>query len=307
MSASPTSDNTSSHNHDLLQASTVYAENMIAARVNPTSRTVYEGRLRCIRQWLQRNGYEEHLTPDSFCTPLPHSVIFQFFGHLTAKAQQITASKRKISAICTDLENKAEYPTTDSPNKRHKNSDTAISVSTVRGYKSALLWKYNNQKIKLDPALNSELEGLIKGYQRTVATLKQSGDMDIQEGKDALSFIAYRMIAEKLAAFSDLRDSTSSSTFAWAFFVFQWNLIARSETVTSILLDHISWKQDALLIFVPKHKADQEGRRSDQPVHVYANPLQPAICPILALAVLIFSKSFRTTPRLFEGKLNCSL
>jgi hypothetical protein len=111
----------------------------------------------------------------------------------------------------------------------------------------------------MDKELNGQLESLIKGYQRTVATLKQSGDMDIHEGKDALSFMAYSMIASKLATFTDSRDSNTSSTFAWAFFVLQWNLIARSETVTAILLDHICWAQDSLMIYIPKHKADQEG------------------------------------------------
>jgi hypothetical protein len=111
----------------------------------------------------------------------------------------------------------------------------------------------------MDSVLKSQLEQLVKGYTRTVAQLKQSGDMKIHEGKDYLSFTAYRMLAKKLASMKDERASATSSSFAWAFFVVQWNLMARSESVTAILLDHISWTDDSLIIYIPKHKADQEG------------------------------------------------
>jgi hypothetical protein len=113
--------------------------------------------------------------------------------------------------------------------------------------------------LQLDAGLQTEMDSLIKGYTRTVATLKQTGDMEMQEGKDPLSFIAYRMIAKKLAMLVDDRDSTTAASFAWAFFTLQWNLLCRSESVTAILLDHIAWNNDSLVIFIPKHKGDQEG------------------------------------------------
>ena len=54
------------------------------------------------------------------------------------------------------------------------------------------------------------------------------------------------------------------------------------------MYDHITWNVDAMVFKFPKHKGDQEGRTSI-PKHVYANPLNPTICPILAFAVLVFS------------------
>jgi hypothetical protein len=229
-------DTISSSIQTIEDANTVYAENMIAARVNSNSQATYVGKLKCMRKWLVLHHYEQFLAPHLFHAPLPDSLVLQFFCQLTAPAQEITA-KRKRNAI--DSDNKHD----DSPNKRHKkNKSDPIKVSTLRGYKSALSWMYHNQKLKLESTLDSQIESLIRGYERTVADLKLSGDMAIQEGKEALSFTAYRMIADRLAP---------SSNFAWAFFLFQWNLIARSETVTALLLDHITWKQDALLVFVP--------------------------------------------------------
>jgi hypothetical protein len=73
------------------------------------------------------------------------------------------------------------------------------------------------------------------------------------------------------------------------------------------MLEHMSWYADSLIISLPKQKNDQEGSR-DYPRHIYANVYQPAICPILALGIQIFGKSFRTSIatkksyRLFEGE-----
>jgi hypothetical protein len=38
--------------------------------------------------------------------------------------------------------------------------------------------------------------------------------------------------------------------------------------------------------------------------HVYANPLQPEMCPVLAMAVFVFSSAYRPgagTHKVFEG------
>jgi hypothetical protein len=53
------------------------------------------------------------------------------------------------------------------------------------------------------------------------------------------------------------------------------------------------------LIFLMLHC---QGKRGNEPVHVYANPLDPVVCPILCLAVMIFSRSHRITPQLFPGQ-----
>ena len=47
-----------------------------------------------------------------------------------------------------------------------------------------------------------------------------------------------------------------------------------------------------MTVTFPKHKGDQEGR-DGIPKHVYANPNNPSICPILALAVFVFTVGHR--------------
>jgi hypothetical protein len=102
--------------------------------------------------------------------------------------------------------------------------------------------------------------------------------------------------------------------FAWPFLVLQWNLIARTATVSSMMMEHIGWEGDSLLISTPKHKGDQEGVKCFSR-HLYANPAAPEICPVLALAVLTFARSLRHDPssvdnaapanfRVFDGPNN---
>ena len=65
----------------------------------------------------------------------------------------------------------------------------------------------------------------------------------------------------------------------------QWNLIARATNVASVMMEHISWEADALLITLPELKGDQEGTNSVAR-HLYANAADPVICPVLALAIV---------------------
>lgn len=58
----------------------------------------------------------------------------------------------------------------------------------------------------------------------------------------------------------------------------------------------MEWSEDSLLIYFSVMKNDQSGDRARDPRHVYANPTNPAVCPILALAI------FLRLHKLFPGK-----
>ena len=135
------------------------------------------------------------------------------------------------------------------------------------------------------------------GFGRQVANAKQNGHMSITEGKQPISMSGYKMLA-------DLLIKVPMMLFAWPFFLLCWTLMARSNSVGNIMLQHISWKEDALIVGMAQHKGDKEGQNAFGR-HVYANPLNPTICPVLALAVLVFSKDYRdpnSRLQLFEGE-----
>ena len=65
--------------------------------------------------------------------------------------------------------------------------------------------------------------------------------------------------------------------------------MCRSASVGKIMFQHCDWKDDHLVVTFAKHKGDQDGEGLGNVKAVYANVHNPSICPILALAVLIFT------------------
>jgi hypothetical protein len=191
-----------------------------------------------------------------------------------------------------------------------KHKDDPLSISSVKQYKSALKWYYKECRLIIDPGVNQELDTLLRGYQRRVSEFKLDGKMPVFEGKYHLPFDGYRTVAALLFR----SEPFNQMLFAWPFLILQWNLIARTATVSSMMMEHIGWEGDALLITTPKHKGDQEGVKCFAR-HLYANPTNPALCPVLALAVVTFVRSLRHDPtstdpralssfRIFDGPNN---
>lgn len=104
-------------------------------------------------------------------------------------------------------------------------------------------------------------------------------------GKDVMKFGAYKYLATlALKAPEDCH----SAAMAHLFLLLQWNLLARSISVAVLCLNHFDWQGDSLGISFAMHKGDPAGTRSNYQRHVFANPFEPAICPILSLAIWVF-------------------
>ena len=67
----------------------------------------------------------------------------------------------------------------------------------VSGYKSALKDYYSNMEFDMSEDIVKMLKHFFEGYVRTIAKLKQDGIILITEGKQALSFGAYKFLALK--------------------------------------------------------------------------------------------------------------
>lgn len=94
--------------------------------------------------------------------------------------------------------------------------------------------------------------------------------------------------------------------FARAVLTITWNLMSRIGNGVSLCYSHLEWNEDHLGVYFVHQKNDQEGARPRDPKNVYANPLQPEICPILALAIywLVFPPTFTSkdaNPHIFPG------
>ncbi|ETK70682.1 hypothetical protein F441_13979, partial [Phytophthora nicotianae CJ01A1] len=114
------------------------------------------------------------------------------------------------------------------------------------------------------------------GYEKTVNNLKRNGLMKINGGKRDLRSSGVGLLALKLMTDTPTRKGHSWGTtlFGWCYF-------------------YMEWTEDCLSIEEQGHKGDQKGSEKFGK-HVYANPYTPCQCPILALAVHLFSCPERT-------------
>ncbi|KAH9141604.1 hypothetical protein AeRB84_014234, partial [Aphanomyces euteiches] len=141
--------------------------------------------------------------------------------------------------------------------------------------------------MKVPDELSMLITHFSSGYKREIAQAKEDGTMRHSEGKSAISWTGYEFLCMK-ALLNDDREHSSLLSMH-PFLVFCWNLMARSVSTASIRFEHVTWEGDCLIVQFERSKNDQEGNFSF-PRHVYANPLRPALCPILSLAILVFTR-----------------
>jgi hypothetical protein len=134
----------------------------------------------------------------------------------------------------------------------------------VSGYKSAIKDYYSNMEVEFSEDILKMFKQFFEGYVRRVAQLKQDGIMPIIEGKQAMSFKGYKILALKAGGQS---TDYSLAIFSHLYLLLCWNLIARCVSVGGLMYNHISWENDSMVIVFPSHKGDKEGRNA-LPKHV---------------------------------------
>ncbi|KAF0709314.1 hypothetical protein AaE_012913 [Aphanomyces astaci] len=149
------------------------------------------------------------------------------------------------------------------------------------------MFLHREEGVDMTDDMAAMMKDYVSGYKSDkFAKLKDSGEVPMTEGKAPLSFEGYRYLAQH--AISSTTDFSLVAT-VHPFLVLCWNLMARAVSTSSIRYEHIAWRGDALQIRYGLMKNDQEGRMSF-PRHIYASPLRPEICPILSLAILLFTR-----------------
>ena len=156
-----------------------------------------------------------------------------------------------------------------------KNKGNSLSYGSLLLYRSALSFLYREYRVSMPSDFEKDVHDAYSGLGRRGAK-----DSDGRAGKEPIDFQLYRALA---ALF--LKSGGKDTIFAHTMFVLSWNLMCRVSNMTNIRFEHLEWKEDALGIFFTHQKNDQMGQKPRDARHVYANPLQPEICPVLALAL----------------------
>ena len=181
------------------------------------------------------------------------------------------------------------------------NSRKNGKLLTADGYatkKSCVYHLYRISEVAYPPEVRQLLGQSVAGLKRQKARADQNEGNRIQVGKDSLKQEVYQLVCELL-----MESEDPTSIFAHFFLTLQWNLIGRSESVTMSHLSHIEIEDDALVLYFAHTKCDQTGLKKDEPWHIYANPLNPAVCAHLAMAKYLLSNSeiLKEGGKLFPG------
>lgn len=159
------------------------------------------------------------------------------------------------------------------------------TFSHVNHYASAVKFFYKSSKIQIALDLAATVQQFLAGYKRKTATLKLAGKMKMKEGKAALSFAAYRFLCTKMV---EQTHDFPQAIFGHCYLTLLWNLMARSVSAACVMPQHFGWFNDAMGVVFPKHKGDQGGDGAE-PKHIFANPYDPVVCPLLSLAIFLFT------------------
>ena len=79
--------------------------------------------------------------------------------------------------------------------------------------------------------------------------------------------------------------------------------MARSDNCVNIHVQHIQWRSDSLIYCFGTSKGDQTVDIVNDPWHIYANPKNPKMCPVIALSKYFFyhPDTLTTNSKLFPG------
>jgi hypothetical protein len=168
------------------------------------------------------------------------------------------------------------------------------SYSAMNGMKSGILWGLGKQGIVLTQSEKLEMKGYFVGLRKRGQREKQSGERKMEEGKMPLPFEVYSALAKYFWQ--------ESMFFEAAYMILTWNLGCRTNNTEGIRMCHLHWLGDALRIEFAITKSNQKGERVEDRL-LFANPLQPWICPVLALGAFLSTSSTEVEPsdRLFFG------
>ena len=181
---------------------------------------------------------------------------------------------------------------------RKSKEEKLLSKSAYGGMQSSLMYLHKMAGFVADEDFRRDILQFNRGMKRQVTEQKMRIGQSLEEGKKGMNIEVYRLMCTKL-----MEMRTENAAFAHLFLIMEWNLMARSDNCAKLQLAHIEWRNDCLVFFFGKTKGDQTGEKSDSPWHVYSNPFEPCLCPVLALAKYIFSNPDVATSKstLFPG------
>ena len=160
-------------------------------------------------------------------------------------------------------------------NAKMKPNGMMCSNSNIRKYKDALLWGSRQAKCPLPSTFYNEMDRFLRSFKKETKKAAKDGLLDEKEA-DPISWTLFQLILKWAIE--------AGSIMIWVFSLLQWNCMARSKNIGELAYHNFVVVDDCIKIRYDKTKADQDGEKI-RDKHVYANTLNPLVCPILALGI----------------------
>jgi hypothetical protein len=229
-------------------------------------------------------------------TKKKYEQILTRFGlllHDEGRAGMGRHSKADISANAVDLLHLDEIVWDDCNSFTrvffYKKDGTMQCSKWCANFGYAIKWLYKQkEKISIyDTLLKAKFASSALGVAKTVAQKRQKGEIPIVTGKSHLTWNGYYRFCEFVASYNEDKKANSHAMF-WSFATMSWNLMARSINTAGLAFEHLSMKDDALVVNFAVTKTDQTGEKNGADKHLYGNHKNPVVCPVLSLAILFF-------------------
>ena len=247
------------------QAAAMSSEQVSAKKLAESTKKSYEGNIRTLIGHMTADQKIEYLREDGkLIKPLEASL-----------ARDLLHESQKISI---------------------EGIETLKSIHSCEGFKSAIkYWHTSSNRgrpqgvdlVTLTPEAEISLSDYSSARRRIDASDRAEGEEVVGEGKLPMSFKGYSMLANR--AIHDVR-SAKEALLIHPYLVLSWNLMARSSNIVGLLWNNIRWTEDCISVVYEKSKTNQKGTKKTER-HIYANPKNPSICPILALGLKLVSET----------------
>lgn len=210
-------------------------------------------------------------------------------------------NSQELDLALVTLEDLLDYLDTRVDRFGDGSAGSSISPSYFNLIRASIRFAFLSASVPLPARYEQVLSEITTGIKRTYADVRRAdtrrgvtpaGDT----GKTPLSFSLYRTISRAMLLSED-RDTLWGHLYS----TMTWNLMCRTSNTTMLSIHQFRRHNDALAIYFTKAKNDQTGDRLKDPFHVYANPLMPEICPVLALGLMFLCFACGADGSLFPG------
>jgi hypothetical protein len=167
------------------------ARNMSEKRLVKGTKDGYKSKIKIMTQWFKDNEYFDLFSDDmdslgqeNLRIPKDTNAVITFLGYIGQKGLHRNENDEILDENGSVIQD-ASFE-----------GQVTKAVSTMGGYRSAIMDLYKKNKQTPQQELVVEMANFMGGFKRTVSDLKLKGHMKLEEGRSAIPFTGYIALAK---------------------------------------------------------------------------------------------------------------